>query len=407
MAKPKRQIVTFTSLVQRVEDLRKRDFGSWERLVNGVGTRQLLPKAKVRFSPSDGRFEICSDGSVGGTVVLMGMKRDGRWITMYWPHVTPTKFPRFVFDTYTPIEFVGGKPMGRVKSSATAVRLHDLRGSVVSTHWVPGRRRGGIGRLNNSVLIDDATGLFADARFARTDFADQAELSLPYLPLASNSVKEWLASMDEVPGANAAVMKDLGMRCLKVAARLCGKHEGMKVRAFPAHKGNVPCWTHGQRVWMEGSGWFLPEVLLFWHDWTSDHGTPAHVSVSFQIPPHGRPDMDYTRGPAPHWCLDHFDDQAETYNYLYAKSPDVSWAAWGRRSACWRTRYADLDSRGQEAARLYAHWSELPDCVRITRRCKMKRFPRVLVKDTPAAMRPEDFGALLEESVLMSSLPVC
>lgn len=401
-----RQIVTFSSLLKMSEELRHRDFESWKSLRYG-GTNQLLPRARVEFQPSVGSFIIKSDSSVGGCLVLQAACRNGRWYTRYSSHITPTRYPKFVFETYSPFEFLLGKPRSR-KSGMTHVTMHSPRGDSKPMQWIASRRRGGVGWFQTPAIIDDETGGFGPDDFWASDAHDDAELGLPHLPLASSSVSDWLASMDAIPEANVALMKDLGMRCLKSAARLCSKYPHMKLRAMPAvNDKTFRLWHSTTAVWMSGGCWSMPEVLLFWQDWTSGRGVPMHVSVSFAVPPHGRPDMDYTAGVAPAWCLDHQHDLALPYNYLWAKSPDTSWQKWAARTVSYCRLYSDLDQSGRDNASLYVNWSQRQDCVRVTRRGQMRSKPRILVRDQPCAMRPEDLESTIEESALMSSLPVC
>lgn len=406
MAKRKlREIVTFSSLVKKAEELRQRDLAAWKRLMH-AGTDQLLPRARVTFSPSIGTFTIASDSSAKGLLSLRGACRKGRWYTRYETHITPTKFPKFVFDTYSPFEFLDGKPLSR-RAGATQVVMHSIRGERKPLQWVASRRRGGTGWFNSPAIIDDENGGFGPDAYWTSDAHDDAELSLPYLPLASSSVRDWLASMDAIPQANVSLMKDLGMRCLKAAARLCSKYPHMKLRALPAACEAPSPWHDAPPCWIDNRLWHMPEVLLFWREWTTDFGVPVHVSVSFLVPPHGRPDMDCTKGPAASWTIGHREPLALPYNYLWAKSPGTSWKDWrGRKfSASWA--YADLSDTDRKNADMYVNWSQYPDCVRVTRRGSMKTQPRILVRDQPCAMRPEDLEAVLEESALMSSLPVC
>ena len=445
-----KKIATASWLAKKAMSLMKRDPEEYERLITG-GSEKVLSGTVVKLdcnshnsTPSyfairvKGKEEYCR---------VFSVRHKEKLYSFYSFHFTATQYRKRLTDKYLPITLPEGvKCRTYVNSPVTKCLYHNADGSLAMTGVWKGGGRGRPGVPSSHVVLNDETGAFVDDRelvhkVIAGCMNQSVQANYQFFHAASKKRSEWLRSFECMTGmCDMKKVLKIAAETYRMASRMCERHKGLSLTLFPAamvDKFKVE--SRLQSVRVSGMGGrqtvlardenhnptlcYLPEVVLSWDERfvTSEYGS-AWGGIVMQIVPHGNALLDpigygsqlsrhyRTLGDVPRGePLRAVTDKSvlleRAYHSLEAYDPATpienrgglhrywGWAAYGEKHV-----YSEDENK-------IVLWPKHRDKVRVIG--FGTGFDQLFEQEDPVAETPENISLLLEEKLLMGSLPLC
>lgn len=449
-----KKILTVSWLVKKAMSMAKKDPAEYEKLIS-IGTDKMVKGLVVQLSVNEHQhwpnvFAIRVPGSPENYCQIHSVKYKGKLYGYYTFSFQTTHYRKRITDKYLPITLPEGvkcRTYGNQKP--TQCLYHNADGSLANTGTWTGGRRGRPGTPDMYVVLNEETGSFVGDRALRHEVAQHAgqgsvQSNYGFYHAASSKRSEWLRSFECLDGlCDMRKVLKIAAETYRMAARLCEKHKGLSITLFPAAKAdgsdvvsrlqatriggrNTPRVVLARDETLEPTMCYLPEVVLSW----DFDVLPANHSVGqswggliMQIVPHGNPLLDpagYGAQLARHYrlpvdvprnFLNSYDviDKAQVmsraYHSLPAYDPTVPADQRDGITKYWGwVQHGKEHPYSKEEAKLVV-WPKHRDKVRVSG--FGEGFGDLFPQEAPVAQTPESISLLLEEQMLIGSLPLC
>ena len=428
-----RTVLTYTLLMKRAVELRKRDETAFSNLI-GKGTtalvRGLVVMWVLRSNMSYFRvfYERKSGHSKGAKIemaYIYGNPRHGKMYSFYQLKLMPTT-PIGLIEKHLPVHFPAGKIQAHTRRRLTPLSVTNADGvlSGITGDWFTKKERSANpGFPSVPIAIDDTTGLAITKDECDSKHIGSRKTNgycdTGVVPHSSISKSDWLRSVSCMPDIDQRLTVECALRCVNAAIALTAEFPAIRAVYLPASEASEE-WSRGisnqTEFWINGKlrpavalrhdgtsptcHWYMPEIILFWAEsFDSKTFDTEWAFLSLLVPPHGNPELDSSgAGKSPVMTTDlRGGDRA--HQVLRAFKPGCGMAP---TDALIASTPGLRQTRAENE--FVAKWEEHRD--RAWVRLFSAETSPPMTTDYPLAMKPGDLKDLVYGKFVIDSLPM-
>jgi hypothetical protein len=412
-----RNVLTYSKLVKHAMKLRSQSPGHFKALCEN-GTTSLIPGLKITWSlgRNDARFKVDVEvkkgkdkGEFARFMQVYGNKRHGRWYSYYTFDFLTTEFRSSWMNRWTPVSL----PLG----VASASRNHGGRTPMLyfGPNGVPdtenyewqGGKRGMQGGPVTPLVVDDETGekvgglKVGQLGLDRTNECGPGDLG--FYPTAIEDRREWVESVKQIPGIDQRTCMEAAVRTLKCGVEITRDYPGVGMFLFKAEQGPRDEYLPNDEYRTQADGVYLaPELVLYWSEGRGPYGDAKWTFLTMTVPPHGSEGMDPTGKVSPvtrRSCT----TERHSYQNFVCRLPETNGDRHCRVQSSNTMKYG-ADHYCKELEQSLVFWPDHKDKVMVYIRGDV---PSPLPHSDYLAMQPQHVQSLLNEKMLLESLPLC